>query len=149
MLARWAARMNHPLWRKGHNGCRGKAMSVKVIAMLARKPGLSETEFVRYYEECHAPLILSIAPQIRDYRRNYLQREGAILASRARMPEFDVITELRFDDQAAFDEAMLAFTDPVNAARIARDEENVFDRSKTMFFVATELGSGGRHGGQD
>ena len=61
-------------------------MTIKVIAMLARKPGLSEQEFVGYYENRHAPLILSIAPQIRDYRRNYLQREGAILATGARPP---------------------------------------------------------------
>jgi uncharacterized protein (TIGR02118 family) len=119
-------------------------MSVKVIAMLTRKPGLSEAEFVAYYETRHVPLILSIAPQIRDYRRNYLHREGSIIAAGARQPEFDVVTELWFDDQAAFDAAMLAFTDPVNAARIACDEENVFDRSRTTFFVATERG-GGRH----
>lgn len=118
-------------------------MSVKVIAMLARRPGLSETDFVRYYEERHAPLILSIAPQIRDYRRNYLRREGAIIAEGARLPEFDVVTELWFEDEAAFAAAMAAFTDPVNAARIARDEENVFDRSRTMFFVATERGGSG------
>ena len=121
-------------------------MSVKVIAMLARKPGLSEDEFVRYYETRHAPLILSIAPQIRDYRRNYLRREGAILAEGAQPPEFDVVTELWFDDEPAFDAAMAAFTDPVNAARIALDEENVFDRSRTMFFVATERGGGTQHG---
>ena len=123
-------------------------MTIKAIAMLARRPDLSEAEFVRYYEERHAPLILSIAPQIRDYRRNYLHREGAILAEGTRPPDFDVVTELWFDDEAAFAAAMTAFTDPVNAARIARDEENVFDRSRTMFFVATERGGGGRHGGQ-
>jgi uncharacterized protein (TIGR02118 family) len=121
-------------------------MTIKVIAMLARKPGLSEKEFVDYYENRHAPLILSIAPQIRDYRRNYLRREGAILAAAARPPDFDVVTELWFDDQEAFDVAMAAFTDPVNAARIAHDEENVFDRSRTMFFVASECGGRRQHG---
>ena len=121
-------------------------MTIKVIAMLARKSGLSETDFVDYYENRHAPLILSIAPQIRDYRRNYLRRDGAILAEGAQPPEFDVVTELWFDDQEAFDAAMAAFTDPANAARIARDEENVFDRSRTMFFVAIERRGGGQHG---
>lgn len=124
-------------------------MTIKAIAMLARRPDLTDAEFIRYYEEHHAPLILSIAPQIRDYRRNYLHRAGAILAAGARPPEFDVVTELWFDDEAAFAAAMAAFTDPTNAARIARDEENVFDRSRTMFFVATERGGGGRHGEQD
>ena len=115
-------------------------MTVKVIAMLKRRPDLSQEEFVDYYESRHAPLILSIAPQIRDYRRNYLHREGAILAAGARPPDFDVVTELWLDDQSAFAAAMAAFTDPTNAARIACDEENVFDRSGTMFFVATERG---------
>jgi uncharacterized protein (TIGR02118 family) len=134
--------------RKDDINAEGKDMTVKAIAMLARKVGLSEKQFVNYYENSHAPLILSIAPQIRDYRRNYLCREGAILAKGARSPEFDVVTELWFDDQAAFEAAMAAFTDPVNAARIARDEENVFDRSKTMFFVATERGVGRQHGSE-
>ncbi len=58
-----------------------------------------------------------------------------------------MVTELWFDDQAAFDAAMVAFTAPANAARIAQDEENVFDRGKTMFFVATERG-GRRHDGR-
>ena len=115
-------------------------MSVKVIAMLKRKSGLTDDEFVAYYETRHAPLILSIAPQIRDYRRNYLRQEGAILADGATQPDFDVVTELWFDDKSAFDAAMAAFTAPANAARIARDEENVFDRSRTMFFVVTERG---------
>jgi uncharacterized protein (TIGR02118 family) len=115
-------------------------MSVKVIAMLKRKPGLTDDEFVEYYETRHVPLILSIAPQIRDYRRNYLRGEGAILADGARQPDFDVVTELWFKDKSAFDTAMSAFTVPANAARIARDEENVFDRSRTMFFVVTERG---------
>jgi len=124
-------------------------MTIKVIALLARKAGLTEEQFVNYYEDHHAPLILSIAPQIRDYRRNYLRREGAILAEAARWPEFDVVTELWFEDQTAFSAAMEAFTDPVNAARIARDEENVFDRSRTMFFVANERGGGRQNGSQD
>ena len=115
-------------------------MPIKVIAMLKRKPGLTDTDFQTYYETRHAPLILSIAPQIRDYRRNYLARDGAILAAGARWPDFDVVTELWFDGKSDFDAAMAAFTDPVNAARIAADEENVFDRSGTMFFVAVERG---------
>jgi uncharacterized protein (TIGR02118 family) len=132
---------------QGGNKREVRTMSVKVIAMLARRPDLTEREFVTYYETRHAPLILAIAPQIRDYRRNYLHRDGAILAAGARQPDFDVVTELWFDDQAAFDAAMQALTDPVNAARIARDEENVFDRSRTMFFVATERGCG-QHGSE-
>ena len=142
-------------------------MTIKVIAMLARKPGLSETDFVDYYENRHAPLILSIAPQIRDYRRNYLRREGAILATGARPPDFDVVTELWFDDQEAFDAAMVGVhrsreccADRARRGECLRSEQddvfrrnrtrrkNTFNRSRTMFFVATERGGGRQHDGQ-
>lgn len=115
---------------------------IKTIAFLRRKAGLSQEDFVHYYETRHAPLILSIAPQICDYRRNFLVREGAILAAAAGWPDFDVVTELWYADEAAYAAAMAAFTDPVNARRIAADEENVFDRAYTRFFTVEERSSG-------
>lgn len=114
---------------------------IKTIAFLRRKAGLSREAFIHYYETQHAPLILSIAPQICDYRRNFLVREGAILAAGAAWPDFDVVTELWYPDEAAFAAAMAALTDPVNARRIAADEENVFDRAYTRFFTVEERAS--------
>jgi uncharacterized protein (TIGR02118 family) len=111
---------------------------IKTIAFLKRKPGLSREAFIDYYERRHAPLILSLAPQICDYRRNFLMAEGAIVAPGAAIPDFDVVTELWYADQAAFSAAMAAFTDPVNARRIAADEENVFDRAHTRFYTVDE-----------
>ena len=60
---------------------------------------------------------------------------------RFRQRDFDVVTELYYADQAAFAAAMSAFTAPDNAARIASDEENLFDRSKTRFYVVEERAS--------
>ncbi len=114
---------------------------IKTIAFLKRKAGLSREAFIRYYETRHAPLILSIAPQICDYRRNFLIEEGAIVAPGAAAPDFDVVTELWYPDEAAFAAAMAAFTDPVNAQRIAADEENVFDRAHTRFYTVDERAS--------
>ena len=101
---------------------------IKTIAFLKRKAGLSQAQFIEYYETRHAPLILSIAPQVCDYRRNFLMPEGAILAPGAPLPDFDVVTELWYADGYC-PSAMAAFTDPVNAARIAADEENALDRA--------------------
>ncbi|HXA54539.1 MAG TPA: EthD domain-containing protein [Solirubrobacteraceae bacterium] len=111
---------------------------IKTIAFLKRKAGLSREAFIRYYETRHAPLILSIAPQICDYRRNFLIEAAAILAPGAAAPDFDVVTELWYPDEAAFAAAMTAFTDPVNARRIAADEENLFDRAYTRFYSVDE-----------
>ena len=71
---------------------------IKTIAFLKRKAGLTRAAFIHYYETRHAPLILSIAPQICDYRRNFLVPEGAILAPGAAPPDFDVVTELWYPD---------------------------------------------------
>lgn len=114
---------------------------IKTIAFLKRKAGLSREAFIRYYETRHAPLILSIAPQVCDYRRNFLIEAGAIVAPGAATPDFDVVTELWYPDEAAFAAAMAAFTDPVNAQRIAADEENVFDRAYTRFYTVEERAS--------
>jgi len=35
---------------------------VKTIALIKRKPGLSREEFIRHYEEVHAPLALKHVP---------------------------------------------------------------------------------------
>jgi len=43
-----------------------------------------------------------------------------------------------FPDRRAYLAAMAAFTLPANAERIARDEENLFDRSRTRFFEVDE-----------
>jgi uncharacterized protein (TIGR02118 family) len=115
--------------------------SVKTVAFLKRKAGMSRADFIDYYESTHAPLILSIAPQITAYRRNYLCDEGAIVVPGLAAPDFDVVTELYYADRPAFDAALAAFTSPENAARIARDEENLFDRTRTRFYVVEERAS--------
>ncbi len=111
---------------------------VKTIAFLKRKAGLSRELFIDYYETRHVPLILSIAPQICEYRRNFLIEAGAIVAPGAAAPDFDVVTEIWYADRAAYADAMNSFTNAANAERIARDEENIFDRSQTRFFEVDE-----------
>ena len=114
---------------------------IKTVAFLKCKPGLSREQFIEYYETRHAPLIVSIAPQVCDYRRNFLCHEGAITAPGAAAPDFDVVTELWYPDRAAFEAAMAAFTDPANAACIAADEEQLFDRGYTRFYIVDERSS--------
>jgi uncharacterized protein (TIGR02118 family) len=116
-------------------------MSFKVIALLARKPGLSRTEFRHYYETRHVPLIReSFAGHLLEYRRNFLEPDGAILGDAAAPADFDVVTEIWFRDRASYD-AMLAMHAKTDVGtRIAADEANFLDLTKTRFFKVEETG---------
>lgn len=106
----------------------------KTVALLARKDGISHQEFVDYYENNHVPLIRSVIPNIREYRRNYLVHESAIGAPEAPAPQFDVITEIYFDDRAGYEE-MLAISAGEAGGRIRADEAKFLDRRRTRMYV--------------
>jgi SnoaL-like domain/EthD domain len=118
---------------------------MKVIALLKKKAGLSRAEFIAYYETRHAPLIRSLLPDIADYRRNYVDREGAIESSVAAI-DFDSVTEIYFADRAACERFWERSADPEVARAIAEDEENVFDRAATRLFIVDETGGTGSVG---
>lgn len=117
------------------------AGSLKVVAMLRKRADISREDFIRYYEENHAPLILSLLPGIVEYRRNFAVFEGAFVNDAAAPFDFHVLTEIRFRDRAAYDEAMKVAADPAVAKRIADDEANFLDRSGTRMFVVEESSS--------
>ncbi|MGF7120879.1 MULTISPECIES: EthD domain-containing protein [unclassified Rhodococcus (in: high G+C Gram-positive bacteria)] len=108
---------------------------IKAVALLARKPGLSHADFVAYYEDNHSKLIRRLLPQIREYRRNYLDRDSGIGADGAADPDFDVISEFVFDDRVAYDAMLATHARPDVAAAIEADEANFLDRSRTRMYV--------------
>jgi len=110
----------------------------KAVALLTIKPGLSHAELVDYYETRHAPLIWSLFPWIVEYRRNFIDLEGAIMGSAASKPDFDVVTELWFKDRGDFDRMLAAHANPEVGGAVAADEANCFDRTKTRFFAVEE-----------
>lgn len=116
-------------------------MTVKCIALLKRRTAMSTGAFVAYYETQHAPLIASLFPEIRDYRRNYLITEGAFIFPAAAAPDFDVVTQITFDDRSAYDRFIERASLPDIALRIAEDEENLFDREMTRMFLVDQRAS--------
>jgi uncharacterized protein (TIGR02118 family) len=112
----------------------------KVVALLTRKQGLSREAFVEYYETRHVPLIRSLFPYIADYRRNYVDLTGAIIESGTTAPDFDSVTELWFHDRAGYEAMMKAHASSDAGPKVAQDEENFLDRSKTRFFIVEERG---------
>jgi uncharacterized protein (TIGR02118 family) len=119
-------------------GAPENAPGFKAMAVMAKKPGLSKSEFIDYYENHHVPLIKSMFGGIAEYRRSYVDLTGAILAPEVEKPDFDVVTELWFKTRGDY-EAMLAGPgDPTVSQKVADDEARFLDRSKTRFFIVDE-----------
>jgi hypothetical protein len=111
---------------------------LKVLMLLKRKPELSMAEFIERYETQHVPLAERQATSLRRYERHYLHPGRHVMfGDEVQEPEYDVITELWYDDLAALEaqqEWLRARPDRV--AEIIADEETLFDRSKSrLVFV--------------
>ena len=115
---------------------------LKAIVLLKRKAELSTEQFIDYYENRHVPLVREVLPTIGKYVRNYLdtisvssgRQEGS-----APTPYFDVITELWFDDDAAYQAFVDALSDPEVSERLREDEERFLDRSIVQTYSVREV----------
>jgi ketosteroid isomerase-like protein len=105
----------------------------KVMMLLKRKPGLSLEEFVQRYESEHVPAVEQHASHMRYYARHYLHPGSHVVhGDIVQEPEYDVITELWYDDRRAFEAQQQSLRErPDAVAAVAADEETVFDRTKS------------------
>jgi hypothetical protein len=113
---------------------------VKILVMLSKKPGLSDTEFRRLYEEEHAPLVARLVPHFADYRRNYILRDNLHPDTKDLCP-FDVVTEVRFADRDGYDRFMAGLAVPEVDRQLAACEERFLDRSAMAMYVVDEARS--------
>lgn len=119
---------------------------VKLVALIKRKPGLSREEFVRHYEEVHAPLALKYLPGLKRYVRNYVIRGLG-----GREPDFDCITEFWFEsweDVSRVAQVLGDYHTQIGQIFLA-DEEQFMDRTSTVSFsvderVSEQAGASGR-----
>ena len=101
----------------------------KLMAFMSAKPGMSDADFRDYYERIHVALINRLLPPMRGYRRNFVNRSDPVDRNRD-MIDFDVITELEFDDYESFAIWNDAFNDPVRLEQILDDEDKFFDQPR-------------------
>lgn len=107
----------------------------KVLVLLKRKPGLSMEEFIHHYETSHAPLGVKYQTRMKRYVRHYLRPAPYALDGSVVEAEYDVITELWFDDKAAYEEGMALMREPEANQILNADEERFLDlgRSRMVF----------------
>lgn len=102
---------------------------IKLVYCITKKPGLSDEEFQSYWKEVHGPIAARI-PGLRRLVQSHVIQE----ASEIRIPDFDGMAELWFDDL----ECLMAARRTLEFQRSSADEENFIDGSRVAFFVTEE-----------
>lgn len=117
----------------------------KAFAMIKRKPGTTMEQLIAHYESSHAPLAIKSVPNLKKYVRHFIRPYGNDVYELAEELPYDVVTEIWFDDREDFERGMAYLIEPETAARIAEDEERLFDRSSIRFVTVedheSELGT--------
>ncbi len=110
----------------------------KVLIFLKRRPGLSVADFRAYYEGHHAPLCRQYAVGVKRYMRRYI--DPLPLPDTGEPPEleFDVVTELWFENKAIYDAIIDIASRGAFPEDVIEDEKRVFDRSKIRFARVAE-----------
>jgi hypothetical protein len=109
---------------------------IKSIGLLKRKPGMSVQESHDYYETRHRLIGEKyLAPFASRYVRRFLEpADGHSPDENA----FDVILEVWYEDQSAYERCGAHLSRPEVRAEIVADEEQLFDRPRNRFFVVDE-----------
>ncbi len=115
------------------------AQLTKIIIGLKRRSGMSVQEFRNYYENVHTRVAGKYTqPGMVYYARRYLDPLPHLDTKEFHEPEFDVITELWYDDPKAAAGLVWMVSEGKLPADVFEDEHNLFDRKKTRYFRTTE-----------
>ncbi|MEM1020309.1 MAG: EthD domain-containing protein [Pseudomonadota bacterium] len=108
---------------------------IKVVTLLKRRDGMSLRDFIHHYETVHKVIgDKYLSHHACGYRRTFLTpMPGSDPEAR---PDYDVVMEIDFPNQTAFEKTFALLGTPDAQAEIVADEEKLFDRSKTCSFIA-------------
>lgn len=114
----------------------------KTIVLLKRRPDLSLAEFIDRYETGHSKLgERLLRGRAVHYVRRYLHPVPNPDTGETIEGEHDVVMEIWYPDRATWEATMAALSAPELMAEIVADEETLFDRSKSRFFLVEEHAS--------
>ncbi len=109
--------------------------TLKLMAMLKRKNGMTPEEFKQYWYEVHAPLALKAMSETIRVKK-YVQNHALRLSEDQESP-FDGIVEFYLEDLKAF-EAWMTFYVSDEGEVIRDDEDKFIDKSAMLVVIAEE-----------
>lgn len=111
----------------------------KTLTLLKRRPDIDRPEFIRRYEQGHALLGARLLKgRATRYVRRYLVPVPNPDTGAVEEPDHDVAMEIWFKDRAAWEATIAYLSAPEVMAEIAADEETLFDRTRSRFFLLEE-----------
>lgn len=110
----------------------------KILLFMKRRPGMSMDEFMQYYEEKHVPLALKYSGSMKSYTRRFVFPQTHVETGPCSELEFDVITELGYDDETAFKSTLEYLSTTHLPEEVIADEEQLFDRSSFRMATCVE-----------
>lgn len=108
----------------------------KTVYMLKKRSDMTLAEFIERYESGHAPLGVKYVTNALHYQRRYLEPGPSPFTGSE--PDFDVITEIWYENREEMELAMAKLADPEIYAEIEKDEEELFDRSASRVYVVAD-----------
>ena len=118
---------------------------IKLVILLKKRSEVTTEQFRHHYETSHAyHAMRHFGHLFVEYRRNYpissssfaAADEGADIDPAVdSVPEFDAVTEIVLQDQAAFDEFLRLLAVPETRRFFSEDEARFTDRRRSKFTV--------------
>jgi hypothetical protein len=112
--------------------------SYKILLFMKRRPGMTFEAFQDYYENHHAPLCAKYASGVSRYLRRFLTPHPNPETGATGELQFDVITELWFENEALFRGTVEYLATSIMPDEVVEDEKQLFDRSKTRMATIVE-----------
>ncbi|MFA7585229.1 MAG: EthD domain-containing protein [Novosphingobium sp.] len=110
-------------------------MTITLVTLLKRRPGMSKADFIAYYEEHHRRIGERV---LGGYATRYVRRFLLPVDGEDQEHDADVVMEIDFPDEATRDACFAAMANPEVMAEIVADEERLFDRPRIRGFTIEE-----------
>ena len=113
----------------------------KILLFMKRRPGMTFEAFQEYYENHHVPLCEKYISGVSRYVRRFLTPHRNPETGATQELQFDVITELWFEDAAIFRGTVEYLATSIMPDEVVEDEKRLFDRTKTRMATVVECES--------
>ncbi|MGE0621519.1 MAG: EthD domain-containing protein [Pseudomonadales bacterium] len=113
---------------------------LKLLAFISAREDLSREAFIDHYENHHVPLVRRLLPMVGAYRRNYVDPD--VPAGGGATVDYDVVTELVFEDRAALDAFWETIRRPEVIAAIRADEAKFLQSDRTRLIGVVQYDAG-------